>query len=115
MRTIVQVEYRSGLLGVREEILQFLGYPVVSVFGSQAARQLDLSNEDVGLILIGHGVTWEERSQLITHFKRTLPGIPVIVSLRQFDKPFANADFNSPADNPSEWVRLVRQALAGLN
>jgi hypothetical protein len=115
MRTIVQVEYRSGLLTVREEILQFLGCPVVSVFGSQAASQLDLSDKDIGVILIGHGAPWEERSRLITHFKRTLPGIFVIASLRQSDKPFGNADFNCPADNPPEWVRTVRQALAGMN
>ena len=115
MRTIVQVEYRSGLLTVREEILQFLGHSVVSVFGSLAARQLDLSDNDVGVILIGHGATWEERSQLIGHFKRTLPGIPVIASLRQSDKPFCNADYNCPADNLPEWVRLVTQALAGVH
>jgi len=115
MRTIVQVEYRSSLLTVREEVLQFLGHPVVSVFGSQAARQLGLSTNDVGVILIGHVAPWEERSQLIAHFKRTLPGIPVIASLRQSDKPFGIADFNCPADNPPEWVRLIRQALAGMN
>lgn len=115
MRTIVQVEYRSGLLAVREEILQFLGCPVVSVFGSEAARQLDLSDNDVGVILIGHGAPWEERSQLIAHFKRTLPGIPVVASLRQSDKHFDSADFNCRADDPPEWVRLVRQALAGMN
>jgi len=79
------------------------------------ARELDLSDKDVGVILIGHGAAWEERSQLISHFRRTLPGISVIASLRQSDKPFANADFNCPADNPPEWVRSVRQALAGLN
>ena len=50
MRTIVQIEYRPGLLTVREEILQFLGNPVVSVFGSQAARELDLSDKDVAVI-----------------------------------------------------------------
>lgn len=111
----MQVEYRSGLLTVREEILQFLGCPVVSVFGSQAAEQLDLSNNDVGVILIGHGAPWEERSQLIAHFKQTLPGAPVIASLRQSDEPFSKADFNCPADNPPEWVRLVRQALAGIS
>jgi len=111
----MQVEYRSGLLTVREEILQFLGHPVVSVFGSQAARDLDLSNNDVGVILIGHGAPWEERSQLILHFKQILPSTPVIASLRQSDKPFSGADFNCPADNPPEWVRVVRQALAGSN
>ena len=87
MRTIVQVEYRRGLLTVREEILQFLGHPVVSVFGSQAARQLDFSNKDVGVVLIGHGAPWEERSQLIEHFKQSLPGTLVIASLRQSDSP----------------------------
>jgi len=111
----VQVEYRSGLLTVREEIPQFLGHPVVSAFGSQAARQLDLADKDVGVILIGHGAPWKDRSQMIAHFKQILPGIPVIASLRRSDKPFGNADFNCPADNPPEWVRLVRQALAGMN
>jgi hypothetical protein len=115
MRTIVQVEYRPGLLSVEEEILQFLGNPVVSVFGSQAAKQLDLMDKDIGAILIGHGAPWEERSQLISHFKRALPDIPVIASLRQSDKVFENGDFNCPADNPPEWVRSVRQALAGMN
>lgn len=113
MRAIVQVEYRSGLLTVREEILQFLGHPVLSVLGSHAAANLDLSDNDVGVILIGHGAPWEERFRLIAHFKRTLPDVIVIASLRQSDKPFSNADYNCPADNPPEWVRLVKQALAG--
>jgi hypothetical protein len=103
---MVQVEYRIGLLSVREEILQFLGHPVVSVFGSQAARNLDLSNNDVGVILIGHGAPWAERSQLIAHFKRSLPGIPVIASLPQSDERFGNADFNCPADSPPEMGPL---------
>lgn len=111
----MQVEYRSGLLSIREEILQFLGCPVISVFGSQAARQLYLADNDVGVILIGHGTPWEERSQLIAHFKELLPSTPVIASLRQADKPFSNADFNCPADNPPEWVRLVKLALAGID
>jgi hypothetical protein len=85
------------------------------MFGLQAARNLDLSNNDVGVILIGHGAPWEERSQLIAHFKRSRPGIPVIASLRQSDEPFSNADFNCRTDSPPEWVRLLRQALAGLN
>jgi hypothetical protein len=31
-------------------------------------------------VLTGHGAPWDERSQLIAHFKRNLPGIPVIAS-----------------------------------
>jgi hypothetical protein len=111
----LQVEYRAELLTVREEILQSLGHPIVSVFGSQAARQLDLSKSNIGVILIGHGAPWDERSDLIAHFKRTLPDTPIIASLRKSDQHFDSADFNCPADSPPEWLRLVRRALAGIN
>jgi hypothetical protein len=40
MTTILQAEYRLTLLSIREEILQSLGHPVLSVLGSQAARNL---------------------------------------------------------------------------
>ncbi|HET9306124.1 MAG TPA: hypothetical protein VFO46_08875 [Candidatus Sulfotelmatobacter sp.] len=88
---------------------------MISVLGSQAARRLDLANNNVGVILIGHGAPWQDRSQLIAHFKELLPTTPVIASLRQADQPFSNADFNCPADNPPEGVRLVTQALAGID
>ena len=88
---------------------------MISVFGSQAARQLDLANNDVGVILVGHGAPWEERSQLIAHFKELLPTTPVIASLRQAERPFSNAEFNCPADNPPEWVRVIKQALSGIS
>ena len=54
MTTIVQVEYRPSLLSAREDILQLLGHPVVSVLGSRVARNLDLSNALVGVVVIGH-------------------------------------------------------------
>lgn len=55
MTTIVQVEFRESLLSIRDDILQSLGHPVVSILGSRAARNLDLSHESVGVVLIGHG------------------------------------------------------------
>ena len=36
MTTIVQIEFRESLLSIRDEILQSLGHPVVSVLGSRA-------------------------------------------------------------------------------
>ena len=113
MTTIVQVEYRPSLLSIREEVLQFLGHPIVSVLGSRAAQKLDLSDCTVGAVVIGHGAPWQERSDLIAHFKKTLPGVPIVASLRQSDKPFSKADYNCPADDPPLWVRTVTQALAG--
>ncbi len=113
MTTIVQIEFRESLLSVRDEILQSLGHPVISALGSRAARNLDLSHESVGVVLIGHGAPWEERCKLAAHFRETLPGVPM-ASLRQQDKDVTGADYNLPADNPPLWVRTVRQALAGI-
>jgi hypothetical protein len=75
---------------------------------------LIFSDIEVGVILIGHGAPWQERCDLIAHFRKILPNVPVIASLRQADKPFGQADYNCPADSPPQWVRLVNQALAGI-
>ena len=72
MTTIVQVEFRESLLSIRDEILQSLGHPVVSVLGSRAARNLALSNSSVGVVVIGHGAPRQERLELIAHFRETL-------------------------------------------
>jgi hypothetical protein len=114
MTTIVQVEFRESLLSIRDEILQSLGHPVISALGSRAARNLELSRESVGVVLIGHGAPWQERCNLATHFRETLPGIPIVASLRRRDKDVSGADYNCPADDPPLWVRTVRQALAGI-
>src|ERR1700687_399963 len=114
MTTILQVEYRLTLLSIREEILQSLGHPVVSVLGSQAGRNLDLSHESVGVVLIGHGAPWEERCNLAAHFRETMPGVTIVASLRRQDKNVTGADYNCPADDPPLWVRTVSQALAGI-
>jgi hypothetical protein len=114
MTTIVQVEFRESLLSIRDEILQSLGHPVISALGSRAARNLDLSDESVGIILIGHGAPWEERCNLAAHFRKTLPGVPIVASLRRRDQDVSGADYNCPADDPPLWVRTVRQALVGI-
>jgi DNA-binding NarL/FixJ family response regulator len=109
--SIVQIEFRTSLMTVREEILQSLGHPVVSALGSNPAKALDLSAETVGVISIGHGAPWQERLELIRYFKQRLPTVPVVVLLRQRDNQFSEADYNCPADNPPQWVRLIIQAL----
>jgi hypothetical protein len=74
------VEFRERLLSVRDEILQSLGHPVISALALRAARNLDLSGESVGVVLIGHGAPWDERCELAAHFRRTLPGVPIVAS-----------------------------------
>ena len=96
MTTIVQVEFRESLLSVRDEILQSLGHPVISALGSRAARNLDLSHESVGVVLIGHGAPWEERCNLAAHFRETLPGVPIVASLRQRDQDVSRSRLQLP-------------------
>jgi DNA-binding NtrC family response regulator len=114
MTTIVQIEFRESLLSIRDEILQSLGHPVVSVLGSQAARNLVLSDTSVGVVVIGHGAPRQERLELIAHFRETLPSVPIVALLRRRDKAFDCSDFNCSADNPPLWVRTVNQALTGV-
>ena len=101
-------------MSIRDEILQSLGHPVISALGSRAARNLDLSHVSVGVALIGHGAPWEERCNLAAHFRETLPGVPIVASLRQRDKDVTGADYNLRADDPPLWTSTVRQALAGI-
>jgi hypothetical protein len=109
--SIVQIEFRTSLMTLREQILQSLGHPVVSVLGSHAAKKLELSAETVGVISIGHGAPWQERLEIIRYFKQTLPIVPIVVLLREKDNQFSEADYNCPADNPPQWVRLISQVL----
>ena len=114
MTVIVQVEFRPSVLSIREDILQSLGHPVVSVLGLQAARSLDLSGRLVGVIVIGHGASWQERRDLIAHFRETLFGVPILALLRRHEEALGEADFSCRADDPPQWIRMVRQALAGI-
>lgn len=114
MTAIVQVEYSPSLLSTREEILQSLGHPVVSALGMRTAKDLTLSGRSVGVVVIGHGAPWQQRCELITHFQHTLPGVPIVALLRRSDNLFDEPVLNCPADDPAQWIRIVQQALAGI-
>ena len=114
MTSIVLVEYRLSLMSIRQEILESLGHPVISVVGSRAARNPDLSNRSPGVIVIGHGASREERQGLIGYFRQSAPGVLLVALLRSRDDYFDDVDYNCPADDPPRWVRTVTQALAGI-
>ena len=41
-------------------------------------------------------------------------GVPILALLRRQEEVFGGADFSCPADNPPQWIRTIRQALAGI-
>jgi hypothetical protein len=114
MRCLIQVEYRDSLLRIREEVLQSLGRPIISVLGSRAAMALNLSEIAPGVIIIGHRASRSERQELIEHFRKTSPETPIIALLGHYDVQFENVNFNCPADDPPLWVSMVTQASTGI-
>ena len=109
MQTILQVEFSPSLVRIREEILTSLGCKVISVIGSENARNLDLGKDQLNVIVIGHGAPRDEREQLIKYFGEALPGVPIVALLRMRDATFSKAAFNIRADNPQNWVRVINR------
>ena len=110
MKTVLQVEFSSGILEDREAILRRSGCKVMSVLGSDEAKAFDPVAHNVGLVVIGHGAPREEREQLVSLFREKVPVITIFCLLRYTDEPFREADVNVPADDPALWERTVVQA-----
>jgi hypothetical protein len=115
MTSIVLVEFRSGLLEVRHEILEFLGHPIIIAQGGTAAKNLDLTCAFPGVIIIGHRTSREERQDLIRHFRSRVANVPILALIGREDSAFAGADYNCPADQPDLWIKTVQTALAGIS
>jgi hypothetical protein len=115
MTSIVLVEYKSSLLEIRQQILEFLGHPIIAVQGTSAALRLDLAGVSAGVIIVAHRASREERVGLIRHFRRTAGGIPIIALMGRDDFTFTDADYNCPADQPDLWIKTVQTALAGIS
>jgi hypothetical protein len=110
MKNVLQIEFSPGILEDREAILRRSGCRVVSVLGFEEAQAFDPVAHNVGVVVIGHGALREERQQLVSLFREKAPDITMVCLLRYTDKPFREADFNVPADNPALWERTVVQA-----
>ena len=115
MTSIVLVEFRSGLLEVRQAILEFLGHPIVAVQGGAAATDLDLTCASPGVIVIGHRAPREERENLIRYFRSTVVNVPILALRGREDSGVVEGVYNCPADEPLVWIRTVQMALAGLS
>jgi hypothetical protein len=100
----------SGILEGREAILRRSGCRVLSILGCDDAQAFDPVAHNVGVVSIGHSALRGERQELVSLFREKVPGITIICILRYSDKPFREADFNVPADDPALSKRTVVQA-----
>jgi DNA-binding NarL/FixJ family response regulator len=102
-------------LAERDAILKSRGYQVISVLSGDDAYKINVSDSGIGVVVIGHGAPRAAREQLISYFRNKLPGVPIVVLLRSTDGPFADADFNCPADDPPLWERTVTEILTRMH
>ena len=100
---------------MRQEILEFLGHPIIAVQGGAAAKDLDLTSASPGVIVIGHRASREEREDLIRHFRSTVADVPILALMGREDSAFEEVDYNCPADKPDLWIKTVQMALAGIS
>jgi len=114
MTSVILVEFRLALLEIRQELLESLGHPIVSVQGMAAAKRVNVSKALPGVIIIGHRASRHDRQELIRHFRHTALNVPILSLLGRDDKPFDDADYNCPADDPPLWIRTVTLALRGI-
>ena len=110
MKTILQIEFSPGLLEHRATILRRYGCTGMSIYGFDEAQAFNPVAHNVGVVVIGHGAPREEREQLVPLFREKVPNTRIVYLLGYTDKPFPEADFNVPADNPVLWERTVIQA-----
>lgn len=105
--SIVLVEFRPGLLEARQERLESLGHPVISVQGLPAAKRIDLSRALPGIIIIGHRGLRNERRSLITYLRQMANNVPILILLCRDEDAFGEADYNCPFA-----LRLLRDLFA---
>lgn len=82
---------------------------------ASAARGLDVEGVCLGVIIIGHRASREEREDLVNHFRSVVARVPIIALTGRGDSAFDQVDYNCPADQPDSWVKMVQTALTGIS
>lgn len=108
--TILYIHYDAGLAEFRELIVGRLGYHVVSVVGSAAARRRAKA-QHFDLFIVGHAAPYEERRALAEWLKTNVPGVPVLALCPAPFHAVDYGDYRADAHNPDAWLRLVQEVL----
>ena len=108
---VLYINYDPGLADMREQVLSRLGYEVVSVVGSTAARRMARTRV-FDLVVVGHSAPEEERRGMAHWLKENLPGIPVLALCPAPFQGVDYGDYQADAHNPDAWVRLVQEVLS---
>ncbi|MCU1285794.1 MAG: hypothetical protein JWO13_2144 [Acidobacteriales bacterium] len=100
----------------RGAILEERGYRVISVMGNKNAFLVSPSViNDIHVVMIGHCAPYDVRRQATLYFKEKYPQLCVLaLNSSMYNGEVEEADFNSPAETPEEWLKAVATAVASI-
>ncbi len=109
-RRVFQIAYTERLCQERAHLLRTLGYGVLSVLGSEAAKKLlrtvRILPQDIDLFMIGHAAPETERKGMVEWLKTRYPQVKVLV-LNPPNQRIPGADHNAPLNSPEMWLPLL--------
>jgi hypothetical protein len=109
-RRVFQIAYTERLCHERAHLLRTLGYGVLSVIGSEAAKRLlrtvHIRPADIDLFMVGHAAPEAEREETVAWLKARYPLVRVL-ALNPPDTRIPGADHNVPLNGPEVWLPLL--------
>jgi integrase len=113
---ILQIEFSPSILAERDAILQNRGYQVISILGGNNARNINVSDSGIGVVVIGHGAPRTEREQYefadrnpITAVRQSgkRQEVPVLLEVAELHRLFDQLELR-------ERAMIVCDALTGM-
>ena len=109
-KSILSISYDPSLLWTRQQMLQQLGYSVVSVEGFVAGMEAcEAPNLNFDLLILGHSMPTKDRERIIAHFRQNC-NAPILALLRPHEGAMQNAD-RSIDPEPDKLIEAVREIL----
>ena len=110
--SILYIHYDPELADIRQQLVNRLGYEVISAMGSASARRTARTRR-FDLVIVGHAAPEEERRRMANWLKANLPGVPVLALCPAPFQTVDYGDYQADAHNPDAWISMVEEALAG--
>lgn len=108
---VVCVSWDANLAATRELLLKEAGCGVTSIVGPEYADRLPTLGQ-TNLLVLAHSVPRQQKQHILSLFRGTCPA-PVLSLLGPNQTKLPDADFAVEATSPADFIRIVRQILAG--
>jgi hypothetical protein len=109
-KRIFQVAYAESIGRERAQRMRRLGYGVLSVLGSEAAKKLlrmaSIRPEDIDIFMIGHAAPNRERMGMAEWIRTRYP-LAKLLAINPPHQQILRADYNVLQGHPEIWLPLL--------